>query len=95
MANVVITIREYTVKSSLTLDVVVDKSTFFRRMSGGDKNDIKTVDIKENDIILRINNSFYLKRGTQEYILLEIKDNFITNNPKIFEVKEVVESVVK
>lgn len=86
--NIFVHIREYTVKSALTLDVVADKSPLFRRLSGGDKNDIHTVDVKNNDVILRINNSFYLKRGVYDYILLDIKDKFISNNPKIFELKE-------
>lgn len=93
MSNVIITVREYIVKSQLTLNVVVEKKPIFRNIFNGKKEDVENIGIKENDKILKINNSFYLKQGDFDYILLDVKDDFIKNNPKIFELKEVEASV--
>jgi hypothetical protein len=93
MANVIVTIREYKVLSPLTLSVVSEKTSIFRRFSSDD--DIKTVEIKENDVVYRINNSFYLGQKNYEYILLDVKEEFIHNNPKIFELKVKEEAEVK
>jgi len=91
MPNVKIKIRKYSVQTTITLKLVMEEeSNLLKKVTnrfrnyGPDRDGYAKIEVKENDEILNINNSYYLKREDFEYIQLDITNDFIWDNPKIF-----------